>query len=55
MRTGASLADFSAAVALLNVVAIDARRNNKDKAPQLIFVIVATSDRELETRDANFP
>src|SRR3990167_4758719 len=50
MRTGASLADFSAAVAFLNVVAIDTRRTNKEKAPRLIFVIVVTSDREV-----NFP
>jgi hypothetical protein len=52
MRTGANLADLSAAVALLNVVAIDARKTNKETALRLIFVIVVTSDSELETRDA---
>ena len=51
MRTGASLADFSAAVTLLNVPVIDVRSTNNEKAPRLIFVIVVISDSELETRD----
>ena len=50
MRTGANLADLSAAVALLNVVAIDARKTNKETALRMIFVIVVTSDSEV-----NFP